>query len=150
MKIPKRTLEGIAKVFADNLRLYRSRAGFSQADVADRLGLAVATVSGWELGKQPAFAYLDAIAKLFGVGVNDLFTPQNTPKEFTIETDSDFAECIWALVRSRYVMTARLLQPICEHDIPSASINLGLNLSGVGQQENSSELMGVLSVVFKI
>lgn len=54
----------------------RNKAGLSQAAVAERLGIAPASVSQWETGKtMPKTDKLKEIAALYGCTVDELLTP---------------------------------------------------------------------------
>lgn len=54
----------------------RNKAGLSQAAVAERFGIAPASVSQWETGKtMPKADKLKEIAALYGCTVDELLTP---------------------------------------------------------------------------
>lgn len=59
--------------FKDIFRNLRIERGWSQADVADRLGITKVTVSQYESGKRnPSFDRIEAIADMFHVDMNYL------------------------------------------------------------------------------
>ncbi len=56
----------------EQARAARKRAGLSQREVADSIGVNVATVSQWENGHaEPAFRSAHALAALYGVSLDD-------------------------------------------------------------------------------
>ena len=64
----------------------RTKAGLSQAAVAEKIGISAPSVSQWETGKtKPASNKLREIAALYGCTVDELLTPDNpdvpAPKE---------------------------------------------------------------------
>lgn len=62
--------------FKDVLKYLRERSELSQAELANKLGLAKSTVSMYEVGKrQPDFETLELIADFFNVDMN-FFTLQ--------------------------------------------------------------------------
>lgn len=59
--------------FKDVVRDLRKERGWSQQEVADRLGLNKMTISGYETGKRrPSFEMLDALAQVFDVSFDYL------------------------------------------------------------------------------
>lgn len=59
--------------FAEILRELRTQRGWTQPQLAQRLGISRSTVSMYERGeREPDFAMLDRIAALFGVDANQL------------------------------------------------------------------------------
>ena len=60
-------------IFKDMLKYLRIRDGFSQAELAEKLGVAKSTISMYEVGKrEPDFETLEAIADIFNVDMNFL------------------------------------------------------------------------------
>lgn len=60
-------------LFKDMLKYLRSRENLSQAELAEKLGVAKSTISMYEVGKrEPDFETLEAIADLFNVDMNFL------------------------------------------------------------------------------
>lgn len=58
---------------AISLKAARINAGFTQSDVADKLGVNLATVSNWETGKtSPSIATVQKLVGLYSVGINDI------------------------------------------------------------------------------
>jgi len=64
-----------AAIRGEAIRSLRRRSGRRLRDIAQRLGVTVQTVSGWELGKQtPSTDHLEEIADLFSVSLDVLGT----------------------------------------------------------------------------
>lgn len=60
----------------NRLRVLRAEQRWSQAEVADRLGVSRQTVNAIETGKyDPSLPLAFAIAKLFEVKIEDVFSP---------------------------------------------------------------------------
>lgn len=69
-----------SKSFADNLRRLRQEKGYTQEILAENLGVAPRSVSRWECGTTlPDVMLLPALAKLYGVTVDDLYRENVTP-----------------------------------------------------------------------
>lgn len=60
----------------NRLRVLRAEQRWSQADVAERLGVSRQTVNAIETGKyDPSLPLAFAIARLFGLRIEDVFSP---------------------------------------------------------------------------
>ncbi len=60
----------------NRLRVLRAEQRWSQAEVADRLGVSRQTVNAIETGKyDPSLPLAFAIAKLFSLRIEDVFSP---------------------------------------------------------------------------
>jgi len=60
----------------NRLRVLRAENRWSQAEVADRLGVSRQTVNAIETGKyDPSLPLAFAIAKLFSLRIEDVFSP---------------------------------------------------------------------------
>ncbi len=58
-----------------NIKSFRHSYGFTQAYLAERLGISVQAVSKWETGtSMPDIMLLPEIARVFGVSVDELFS----------------------------------------------------------------------------
>lgn len=58
---------------ADNIKVLRTAKGWTQADLAKRLGITRSSVNAWEMGiSVPSTAYLVEIARLFHVSTDFL------------------------------------------------------------------------------
>ena len=60
----------------------RKGRGFKQKDIADKLGVAQATVAMWETGKStPSFKNLCSLSELLQVSVNDICTAMQSKED---------------------------------------------------------------------
>lgn len=72
--------------FTANLRRYRAQRELGQSDLAERVGVAQATVQRWESGnREPKHSDLDKLADALGVRVSDLFRSQDEVDAPTVE-----------------------------------------------------------------
>jgi len=63
----------------NRLRVLRAEQRWSQADVAERLGVSRQTVNAIETGKyDPSLPLAFAIARLFELKIEDVFSPNGT------------------------------------------------------------------------
>lgn len=71
--------------FNTNLEYLRKKKGWTQSELADKIGVTWGIISHWELGKrQPRMEMVGKIAELFGVGADIIFKDlrlENNPKE---------------------------------------------------------------------
>ncbi len=58
------------------IRQLREERGWSQGELAWRIGVEQGTVSTWEHGRRPHLRYLLRLAHLFGVSVKELVAAQ--------------------------------------------------------------------------
>lgn len=59
--------------FKDNLKTLRKKKGFSQVELADKLGLSKSLIGLYETGdRKPSFEALEAIADFFNVSIDYL------------------------------------------------------------------------------
>ncbi|MCC4467311.1 helix-turn-helix transcriptional regulator [Limosilactobacillus reuteri] len=66
---------------ADTLKSLRYQKGYTQADVANKLGVTIPTVSSWERGlSKPYPKYIPKLADILGVSAEDIFLLLNTIK----------------------------------------------------------------------
>lgn len=76
--------------FKDNLRLYRKAKGITQQELANELKIDRSTYSFYELGKaRPKFEVLRAIAKIFGVTIDELLG-NNDDAELKVSSPKTF------------------------------------------------------------
>lgn len=70
-------------LFKDMLKYLRSRENLSQAELAEKLGVAKSTISMYEVGKrEPDFETLEAIADLFNVDMNFLLGKEGSENDY--------------------------------------------------------------------
>ena len=63
--------------FADNLRVLRLEKGFTQAKLAEIVGLDQSTVSDYEAGRsEPIISVAMKLAKMFNMTVEELYSGQ--------------------------------------------------------------------------
>lgn len=71
--------------FNTNLEYLRNRKGWTQLDLANKLGVTLGVISHWEKGiRQPKMEMVGKIADLFGVGADIVFKDlrlEDNPKE---------------------------------------------------------------------
>lgn len=71
--------------FKTNLEFLRKSKGWTQLDLANKLGVTIGVISHWEKGiRQPKMEMIGTIADLFGVGADLLFKDlrlEQNPKE---------------------------------------------------------------------
>ena len=68
-------IKGVLKVMAlaANLRLLRKKAGFTQIELADKLGVSIATLRRWESGETaPTGTRIIELANLLGVSPDEI------------------------------------------------------------------------------
>ena len=60
-------------MYADRIRFFRLRAGLSQQELGNRLGVSAVAVGKWERGQtQPDISSLTVMADLFGTTIDEL------------------------------------------------------------------------------
>lgn len=76
----------LKQIIAENITLLRKEAGFTQADLAEKLNYTDKAVSKWERGESmPDIAVLKSIAELFGVSVDYLLAEEHEKTELIPE-----------------------------------------------------------------
>lgn len=84
------------KILQNNLILLRRNARLTQEQFADQLGLSFQAVSKWENGLScPDIALLPEIAKIYGISVDQLFTPLNLEELSQPGTNLENSETPW-------------------------------------------------------
>ena len=72
----------IRAILADNIKLYRGRRNWSQADLSEKTGLSIVYLSDIERGnKWPYLNTLLKLAEAFNIEVFELLKPQNNIPE---------------------------------------------------------------------
>ena len=87
---------------AENIRSHRKSLGFTQEQLAERLGITLATVSKWERGgSEPELSYIMDLAELFHVSVDALigFSMRGTDADTEAERIEalDGREPVWKI-----------------------------------------------------
>ena len=68
-------MENVNVVLAANILKHRKKSGFSQDELAQKLGVTFQAVSKWENAKAaPDIAFLPKMADIFGCGIDELFS----------------------------------------------------------------------------
>lgn len=84
------------KILQNNLILLRRNARLTQEQFADQLGLSFQAVSKWENGLScPDIALLPEIAKIYGISVDQLFTPLTPEKLSQPGPNMENSETSW-------------------------------------------------------
>lgn len=66
---------------ASNIRIYRKKAGLTQIDLAEKIGVSIATLRRWEAGEtSPTGTRIIELANLLGISPDSLVTDNNTPE----------------------------------------------------------------------
>ena len=66
----------------NRLRVLRAERDWSQAELADRLGVSRQTANALESGKYaPSLPLAFKVAKLFGMPIESIFTPESNSEE---------------------------------------------------------------------
>ena len=87
------------KNLPENLKTLRAKFGYSQKQVADRLGVSASVVSGYETGERtPSAEILLAISYLYNCSVDFLLGKQESGKGITIRTDGLTDKQIQAII----------------------------------------------------
>ena len=77
------------KTIGKKIKELRRSKGFSQSDVAEKLGVTSQAVSKWETDSSlPEMTMLPDIASLFGVQIDDLFEYSAEKRYESIKNDS--------------------------------------------------------------
>lgn len=81
--------ENLKRIFADNLRHYLELSGYTQADLARRLGVSSATASDWCNGnKMPRSDKLQTICNWLGIELQDILTEDGKKKEYYLDPET--------------------------------------------------------------
>ncbi len=79
-------MENTSILLAANIQMYRKKAGFTQEDLAEKLGVSFRAVSKWENAKcAPDILFLPLMADLFGCYIDELFG-----REVKVEINYDY------------------------------------------------------------
>ncbi len=80
-------MENTNSILAANIFKYRKKCGFSQGELAQKLGVTFQAVSKWETAKSaPDIAFLPIMADLFGCYIDELFSRE-------IKTEIHYDHC---------------------------------------------------------
>lgn len=91
------------------IRELRKQAGFTQATLAEAMGVTQTIASDWENEVYlPRTRQLPALAKLFGVTINDLFTPEVLPPYSRQDTEVKPEYLQWGMTKLDNALYAEL------------------------------------------
>jgi len=72
--------KGVIFVFRINLKVAREKAGISQKQLADKIGVAQGTVGNWEAGiREPSLEVINKLATILNVHAAELISDDLTP-----------------------------------------------------------------------
>ena len=104
---------GELEKFKMNMRFYRERKGWSQAELAGKISVSRTVITRLETGEQePDLSYLLALSELFDVSVDHLIGKEIPANEFLFEvygkyeTENSLAAVVDHLVKSPKLTTS--------------------------------------------
>ena len=63
------------KIFCDNLKSVRNESGYTQKQIAEKLGVVESCYANWEQGRtEPNISTLRKLSEIFGVSVDELLS----------------------------------------------------------------------------
>ncbi len=109
-----------AKIIGNNLKNYRDRFGYSQADIAKLLGVERSTISKYESGEREiSIVHLNKLSDLYGVEIEDLVAENHEEqnvglafvfrKQETEKEDLESIACFQKVVKN-YMKMERILK----------------------------------------
>jgi len=98
----------VLAALARNIKAFRKRRNWSQADLAEKSGLSIVYLSDIERGnKWPYLDTLVKIAKAFKVEVYELIKPENTPPPTIAKILAEYNEEISAILEKSFEMARK-------------------------------------------
>jgi len=98
----------VRAALAKNIKAFRGRRNWSQADLAEKSGLSIVYLSDIERGNK--WPYLDTLVKLakaFKIEVYELIKPENTPPLNTAKIQAKYNEEIIAILDKSFEMAKK-------------------------------------------
>ena len=98
----------VRAALAKNIKAFRGRRNWSQADLAEKSGLSIVYLSDIERGNK--WPYLDTLVKLakaFKIEVFELLKPENMPPPNTAKIQAKYNEEIIAILDKSFEMAKR-------------------------------------------
>jgi transcriptional regulator with XRE-family HTH domain len=93
----------VRAALASNIKAFRSRRNWSQADLAEKSGLSIVYLSDIERGNK--WPYLDTLVKIseaFKVEVYELLKPENTPPPTSAKILAKYNEEVTAILEKSF------------------------------------------------
>ena len=82
-----------------NLKFLRSKFGYSQKQVAEKVGVSASLISGYETGERtPSASVLLALSHVYNCGTDYLFGKQSESSQITIDTSKLTTKQVNALI----------------------------------------------------
>ena len=98
----------VRAVLAKNIKVFRGRRNWSQADLAEKSGLSIVYLSDIERGNK--WPYLDTLVKIAGafkIEVYELLKPENMPPPNTAKIQAKYNEEIIAILDKSFEMAKK-------------------------------------------
>jgi len=98
----------VRAALAMNIKAFRNRRNWSQADLAEKTGLSIVYLSDIERGNK--WPYLDTLVKIAGafkVEVYELLKPENTPPPTIAKILAEYNEEITAILEKSFEMAKK-------------------------------------------
>lgn len=98
-------MDDLKQIIAVNIAFYRKEKGLTQVELAEKLNYSDKAVSKWERGEAyPDIATLVALAKLFGITVNELVTDKKKVKKAKPLIALLSAGLVWLIATAVFVI----------------------------------------------
>lgn len=115
--------------FKEMLKYLRSRENLSQAELAEKLGVAKSTISMYEVGRrEPDFETLEAIADLFNVDMNFLLGKDGSENDDRYYLNDETAKAAQEIFENKELRMLFDVQRDMEPDDLRALHNMALAL----------------------
>jgi len=98
----------VRAALAKNIKAFRGRRNWSQADLAEKSGLSIVYLSDIERGNK--WPYLDTLVKIAGafkIEVYELLKPENTPSPTIAKILAEYNEEITAILEKSFEMAKK-------------------------------------------
>lgn len=83
-------MESLRETIRKNIEMYIKTSKYSQAEIAQILGISKASVTNWIKGtNSPNIEYLDKLCNIFNIQINDIFERHEEQNKETITSDEE-------------------------------------------------------------